>query len=100
MKYFLFTLGQQQRGVARLGHSTHRAPGTLRSRNSTLVDTLDSNDTYCVYAMIERTAPKDNIFLNTGHLVRLGVPGAAHHHDAQVTGSGPRHRAPVLPPAS
>ena len=39
MKYFLFTLGQQQRGVARLGHSTHRAPGTLRSRNSTLVDT-------------------------------------------------------------
>ena len=48
MKYFLFTLGQQQRGVARLGHSTHRAPGTLRSRNSTLVDTLDNNDTYCV----------------------------------------------------
>ena len=63
MKYFLFTLGQQQRGVARLGHSTHRAPGTVRSRNSTLVDTLDNNDTYCVYAMIKRIAPKDNIFL-------------------------------------
>ena len=38
--------------------------------------------------------------LNTAHLVGLGVPGAAHHHNAQVAGSGPRHRAPVLPPAS
>ena len=87
MKYFLFTLGQQQRGVDRLGHSTHRAPGTLRSRNSTLVDTWITTTLIVCNAMIKRTAPKETIFLNTGHLVCLGVPGASHHHDAQVTGS-------------